>query len=73
VAQSLNNLALLHQAQGRFDNVELLLKRALSIRENTLGPERSEVASTLDNLANLLNDQGRYVEAEALLKRSLAI
>ncbi len=39
VAQSLNNLALLYYAQGRYDVAEPLHKRALAIEEKALGPD----------------------------------
>ena len=38
VAISLNNLALLYRAQGRYAEAEPLLKRALAISEKALGP-----------------------------------
>ena len=38
VATSLNNLAVLYQAQGRYGEAEPLYQRALAIREKALGP-----------------------------------
>jgi len=38
VAASLNNLAVLYRAQGRNNDAEPLLRRALAIREKILGP-----------------------------------
>ena len=45
VATSLNNLALLYQAQGRYAEAEPLHKRALAISEKALGPEHPDVAT----------------------------
>lgn len=43
VALSLANLAALMQAQGRTSTAEELLRRALSIREDALGPDHPMV------------------------------
>ena len=50
---SLNNIALIYQAQGRYAEAEPLHKRALAIGEKALGPEHPEVATWLNNLALL--------------------
>ena len=73
VATSLNNLAMLYQAQGRYADAEPLLKRSLAIREKALGPDHPDVAVSLHNLAELYRAQGRYADAELLYKRALAI
>jgi hypothetical protein len=52
---------------------EPLLSRALTIREQTLGPEHPDTAESLNNLAMLYFNQGRYIEAEPLYRRPLAI
>ena len=44
VATTLNNLALLYQAQDKYEQAETLFQRALAIRERSLGPEHSDVA-----------------------------
>ena len=71
-ATSLNNLAELYRAQGRYGEAEPLFKRSLAIWEKALGPEHPEVAASLNNRALLYQAQGRYGEAEPLFKRSLA-
>ena len=43
--------------QGKYDDAEPLCKRALTIREETLGPRHPDVASSLNNLAGLLKSQ----------------
>ena len=73
VATSLNNLALLYDAQGRYGDAEPLYKRSLAIREKALGPDHPNVATSLTNLAELYRAQGRYADAEPLYKRALAI
>jgi tetratricopeptide (TPR) repeat protein len=73
LASSLNNLALLYQAQGKYGQAEPLLKRALVIDEKVYGTEHREVAADLNNLASLYFAQGKYGQAEPLLQRALAI
>jgi tetratricopeptide (TPR) repeat protein len=72
-AQSLNNLALLLQAQGNYVSAKLLFERALAIREQMLGPEHPHTAQSLNNLALLLQAQGDYAPARPLSERALAI
>ena len=62
-----------YRAQGRYEQVEPLMQRALAIRETILGPEHPEVAERLHDLARLYTDQGRYSDAEPLYQRALAI
>ena len=73
LASTFNNLAVIYQAEGRYDEAEPLNELALEIREKALGPEHPDVATSLNNLALLYKAQGRYAEAEPLYQRSLAI
>ncbi len=72
-AETVNNLALLYHAQGRYIEAEPLHRRALAIREKALGPEHPHVALSLNNLAGIYQTQGRFGEAEPLDQRSLTI
>ena len=73
VAPILDNLAALYTAQAKYAEAEPLFRRALAIREKTLGPERPEVAKTLDNYAELLRKTNREAEAAKLEARAKAI
>ena len=73
LATSLKNLAVLYQAQFKFEQAELLVKQTLAIDEKTLGPEHPDMATAVHNLAVLYRYQGKYAEAEPLFKRALAI
>ncbi|MDM8561902.1 tetratricopeptide repeat protein [Candidatus Marithioploca araucensis] len=73
VAESLNNLAALHEAQGNYDQAKPLYERALAIREKVFSKEHPDVALSLNNLASLHNSQGNYDQAKSLYERSLAI
>ena len=72
-AGSLNNVALLYNAMGRYPEAEPLFVRSLSIYEQQLGADHPNTALSLSNLAGLYNAMGRYPEAEPLLVRSLSI
>ncbi len=73
LAASLNNLAELYRAQGRYADAEPLYKRALAIREKALGPEHPHVAQSLENYAGLLRETGRGTEAAKTEARAKAI
>ncbi len=50
VAKQLNNLALLCQNQGKYQEVEYYYRRALEIYESRLGADDPNVAKTKNNL-----------------------
>ena len=58
---------------GHLGESELLLRKALAIREQVLGPEHSDVGHCLNVLALNCKAQGRYEEAEQLYQRALVI
>ncbi len=63
-ATSLNNLAVLYKAQGRYAEAEPLYQRALAIYEKALGPDHPTTATQLNNLVVLYDTQGKYAEVE---------
>jgi tetratricopeptide (TPR) repeat protein len=73
LAVSLDQLAALYQATGRWAEAEPLLKRAVAIDAKTLDPEHPELAGRLNNLAVLYWATGRPAAAEPLFVRALAI
>jgi tetratricopeptide (TPR) repeat protein len=66
-------LANVLQRQGKYDEAEVEHRRALALRESTLGLDHLDVAITRNNLANVLQRQGRYDEAEVEHRRALAL
>jgi tetratricopeptide (TPR) repeat protein len=70
---SLNALGELHRRQGRIDDAERLLTRALEVKEAGLGPDHPDVATSLTNLALLYAGAGRVGDALPLLERALTI
>jgi tetratricopeptide (TPR) repeat protein len=72
LAWSLNGLAGLYRAQGRYAEAEPLYERALAIDERSFGPDQPNVATSLNDLAELLRTTNRLEEAEPLYRRALA-
>jgi tetratricopeptide (TPR) repeat protein len=64
---------MLYSDQGRYDEAELLMKRALAIAESGHVAPDPDVGTSFNNLALLYQQQGRFAEAEQLYKRALAI
>jgi tetratricopeptide (TPR) repeat protein len=73
VATSLGVVARMYDAQGQYEQIEPLLKRALAIYEKVLGQDHPNVAICLNNLAELYDNQGKFAQAEPLYQRSLVI
>jgi CHAT domain-containing protein/Tfp pilus assembly protein PilF len=76
LANSLNNLAMLHQAQGEYGKAEPLYARALKMYEALFPPARypqghPHLALSINNLAVLHWKQGEYGKAEPLYARAL--
>ena len=53
-AKSLNNLAMLLEAQGDYAGARPLYEKALAIRKEVLGERHPDYAKSLNNLAMLL-------------------
>lgn len=72
-AHLLNRFALYLHNRADFADAEPLIRRALMIHEQLLGPSHTNVASSLGNLASVLQATNRLAEAEPLKRRALAI
>ena len=59
LADTLNNLALVYDAQGSYAKAEPLYERAFTIWEKTLGPAHPNVATSLNNLGLVYHAQGK--------------
>ena len=68
---SLNNLALVYQAQGNYEAAEPLFVRALKTEEKAVGPDHTDTLMGVNNLALLYQAKGDYAAAEPLLQRAL--
>jgi CHAT domain-containing protein/Tfp pilus assembly protein PilF len=72
-AVSLNNLALLLEAQGDSAAARPLIEQALAISKEVLGPRHPATARCLNILAGVLESQGDYAGAKPLYEQALAI
>ena len=70
---SMNGLGEVYRRQGRLDEAEPLLLRALELKEQALGPDHPDLAPTLTNLGLVYAATGRVPEAALLFERALAI
>ena len=73
MADSLNTLGVILEANDRAEEAEPMLERALAIRTLHLGADDLKVASTLHNLALVAATRGDDARAAELFGRALAI
>ena len=73
VARSYDNLALVYQKLGDFEQAREYQKRALDIKLDKLGPVHVNVARSYDNLALIYEDLGDFEETKKYKQRALAI
>lgn len=73
LAETLDNLANLHDLTGRAAEGLQLHERALALMEANLPPTHSSIATNLNNQASALDSMDRHADAERLRRRSLAI
>jgi len=60
-------------SENKFDEALTLLEQVLATQEQTLGPDKPEIAETLNLLASLYGTRGDYSQMEPLYQRSLSI
>ena len=73
VATCLNNLAVVYSDQGRYDEAEPLLQRALETYRKLFGAKHLDVAMGLLNLADLCRQRKRYEQAKDYGQQALAM
>ena len=69
----INEMAVAYYENAKYKEAELLMQRAQTIDEASLGKDHPNVAIRLNNLAMLYQDTNRLKEAEPLIKRALEI
>src|SRR5207249_2981679 len=70
---SLHNLAALLSRMHDHAKAEPLLKRALNIRQQALGPNHPQTAASLSSLGALFEQTGDWAQAESLYQGALKI
>jgi CHAT domain-containing protein/tetratricopeptide (TPR) repeat protein len=73
VAQSLNNLGLLLDDQGKLTQAEPLCRDALAMYRRLFKADHPDLAASLSNLGSLLVAQGKLTQAEPLFRDALAM
>lgn len=73
VVVTLDNLADVYFCQHKYDDAEKSYRRALELREESLGKEHLLVGRCLNRLANLFYVKGDYMEAGKTCTRALKI
>jgi tetratricopeptide (TPR) repeat protein len=73
LAEAINDLALLHEQLGNYDQSEQLFVESLAMKRRLFGEQHPEIANALENLASALEDKGDLVRAEPLYQQALAM
>ena len=72
-AKSVERLALLLKEKGDLAAARPLFKRAIAIRENTLGLQHVATLKSLDNFAAVLQIEGNLAAEQAVYERALSV
>jgi tetratricopeptide (TPR) repeat protein len=72
-AMALNGLGIVFKDTQRFEQAARHYQQALTLLEQTLGPNDPELAPLYHNLAGLEHAKDRFVEGEPLARRSLEL
>ena len=73
LAESVANLALLYNCEGKYVESEPLYAKAAQIREANLGPQDPQVLQTLEIYASMLRQEGKKDEARKIETRTVKI
>ncbi len=72
-ATTLNNLAMLYKAIGKYGKAEPLYLEAIEVTERVLGKDHPSYATSFNNLAMLYKSMGEYGKAEPLYLEAMEI
>jgi len=71
IADSYNNLGIVYDSQGKYNQAEEAFKKSLEMRERLFKGDHLDIASSYNNLGMVYNAQGKYNQAEKAHKKSL--
>jgi tetratricopeptide (TPR) repeat protein len=71
LAEALNDLALLYQLRGDYDDSEKFYLESMAMKRRLYGDKHPEIANALENLASALQDKGDLARAEPLYRQAL--
>jgi tetratricopeptide (TPR) repeat protein len=69
----IHNLGSVLSGQGKYEEAELMCRRAFEGYEEVLRIEHPRTLSSANNLGTLLSCQGKYEEAEAIYRQALGV
>jgi eukaryotic-like serine/threonine-protein kinase len=69
-AQMMDVMGNVYRSLGLYAKSESLLRRAISIRRQALGPDHPDTLKSMFNLANVLDEDSKYSEAEKLARET---
>jgi tetratricopeptide (TPR) repeat protein len=73
LAEAINDLALLHQLMGNYDESEKFYLESMAMKRRLYGDKHPEIANALENLASAMQDKGDLARAEPLYQQALAM
>ncbi|MFZ3166862.1 MAG: FxSxx-COOH system tetratricopeptide repeat protein [Candidatus Methanoperedens sp.] len=73
LAETYNDFAGLHWAQGKYKEAEVFYNNALNIRKKILAEDHPDLAKTYNDFAGLYRVKGKYKEAEVFYNNALNI
>jgi tetratricopeptide (TPR) repeat protein len=73
LAEAINDLALLHQLRGDYDDSEKFYLESMAMKRRLYGDKHPEIANALENLASAMQDKGDLARAEPLYRQALAM
>jgi len=73
LAEAINDLALLHQLMGDYDESERFYLESMAMKRRLYGDKHPEIANALENLASAMQDKGDLARAEPLYQQALAM
>ena len=73
LATSYNNIAIVYNYQGKYDQALEYYQKALAIRLKKLGADHPNVADYYNNIAIVYNNQGKHDQALEYYQKALAI
>ncbi|RYP42629.1 hypothetical protein DL768_010304 [Monosporascus sp. mg162] len=69
----MNNLAVVLDNQGKYDEAEQMHRQTLELKEKVLGREHPDTLASMNNLALIWDSQGKYDEAEQMHRQTLEL
>jgi tetratricopeptide (TPR) repeat protein len=73
LAEAINDLALLYQLMGDYDDSEKFYLESMAMKRRLYGDKHPEIANALGNLASAMQDKGDLARAEPLYQQALAM